>query len=361
MQYWHRVASLKEVGTYLISRGVAPAEVLRHKGLPTSLLLDADMWIEREVCFNLVAEVGRITADPYLGLHLAEVQRLPDYGPWAAGVLRAPTLRHALEFAAHHISLIRTGLAVRMRSEEGGRVVLAAVFEGVSDDAVRHPSLACMTTLYRIVRRVAEPVDVEVRLCLPSQRASDEAERLLGSKLVFGADRNELVFDQGILDLPLRPLTPSEDEVFGLLRNGQPLATARETYRTMRELLDSGRATVADVAGALDMSVRRMQRHLDKWGATFEGLLDEYRQISALTQLIDSTVSVTEIAFRLGYSDSSHFTRAMRRWTGRSPRQIRMNPDWSRAWRHGENPELAAAARESAANAAASTGRRSGR
>ena len=348
MRYWHRVASLKEVGTYLISRGVAPAEVLRRNGLPTSLLLDADLWVERNVCFELVADVGRITRDPYLGLHFAEVQRLPDYGPWAEGVLRSPTLRHALDFAARHIGLIRTGLSVRMRFE-GDRVVLSAVFDGVSDDAARHPSLACMTTLYRIVRLVAEPVAVEVHLCLPPQRATDEAERLLGSKLVFGADRNELVFDQGVLDLPLRPLTPPEEEVFGLLRDGQPLVTAREAYRTMRMLLESGPTTLADVAGALDMSVRRLQRHLDHWGAAFEDILDEYRQSAAITQLIDSDVSVTEIAFRLGYSDSSHFTRAMRRWTGRSPRQVRMDPDRSWAWRHGQNPELAEAARTAAA------------
>jgi len=106
----------------------------------------------------------------------------------------------------------------------------------------------------------------------------------------------------------------------------------------MRELLRSGRTTVVDVANALDMSVRRLQRHLNQWGVTYEVMLAEYRQASALTQLMDSKVSVTEIAFGLGYSDASHFTRAVRRWTGRSPRQIRLQPDYSRGWR--EDPDF---------------------
>ncbi|MEZ5557689.1 MAG: AraC family transcriptional regulator ligand-binding domain-containing protein [Pseudomonadales bacterium] len=352
MRYWHRVASLKEIGTYLMNRGIAPAEVLRRNSLPQSLLLDSNAWIERTTCFNLVASIARRSADPYLGLHFAEVQRLQDYGPWAMGILRSPTLGSALEFAARHITLIRTGLSVRTRVD-GTRVVLSAVFTGVGDDAARHPSLACMTTLHKIVRLLAEPVSIEAHLCLPHQRATDEAERLLGPNLRFGADRNELVFDRGALDLPLRALTPPEQEVFGLLREGQPLVTARTAYQQMRNLVELGRPTVVDLAGTMGMSVRRLQRHLDKWGVTYERMLDEYRQMSALGHLEDSDLSVTEIAFRLGYSDSSHFTRAVRRWTGRSPRQYRLAPEGSRSWRGGPNPEPGSTGRRQAERATA--------
>jgi len=340
-RYWHRVQSLKEVGTYLVSRGIPPAQVLRSNDLPASLLLDPGAWVERTVCFRLLADIARRTRDPYLGLHVAEVQRLQDYGPWGEGVLRAPTLGRALQFAAERIRLIRTGLTIHMRVD-GDQVRLAAGFSGVSDAAALHPSLACMMTLYRIVLLAVEPAAVEARLCLSKQRSTEEAERLLGPRLAFAVERNELVFDRQALDLPLRPLTPAECEVNGLLRTGRPLATARETHRLIRDLLQSGRTTLVDVANALHMSVRGLQRHLDQWGVTFETMLDEYRRTSALDQLVDSELTVTEIAFGLGYSDPSHFTRAVRRWTGRTPRQIRLNPGPAPAWRKGPNPETAA-------------------
>ncbi|MEZ5557764.1 MAG: AraC family transcriptional regulator ligand-binding domain-containing protein [Pseudomonadales bacterium] len=325
---------MMEVGTYLMSRGIAPAEVLRRNGLPASLLLDSDAWIEGTVCFDLVNDIARHTRDPFLGLHFAEVQRLQDYGPWAQGVLGASCLRDALEFAARHIGLIRTGLAIRPRTE-GDRALLSTKFSGVTDSAARHPSLACMMTLYKIVRLVAKPLTIEVRLSLPRPRATDEAERLLGPNLTFGADRNELAFDRAALDLPLRPLTAQEQEVFGLFRIGQPLVTAREAYRQMVALLEEGQVTVADVASALNVGVRKLQRHLGRWGLTFESMLDEYRHNAALHHLTETRTAVTDIAFLLGYADSSHFSRAVRRWTGLSPRQLRGQQDLSRGWRSG--------------------------
>ncbi len=328
-RYWHRVQSLKEVGTYLVSRGVRPADVLRANNLPEALLLDSGAWIERTLCFGLIEDISRRTHDPYLGLHLAEFQRLADYGHWGEGILRSPTLRHALDFASSRIGLIRTGVSVVVHIEND-RVRLSASFSGISDEGSLHPSLACMMTLYRIVRLVNEPIPIEVRMCLPGRRDTDEAERLVGPRLAFGAERNEVVFDRRALELPLRPLTVAEKDAFGLLRTGQPLATAQEAHRRMRELLGSGRTRIVDVASALHMSVRQLQRHLDQWGTTYEQMLDEYRQMSALSQLSGSELSVTEIAFRLGYSDTSHFTRAVRRWTGNSPRQVRLEPVHSR-------------------------------
>jgi AraC-like DNA-binding protein len=70
------------------------------------------------------------------------------------------------------------------------------------------------------------------------------------------------------------------------------------------------------------MNVRRMQRHLAVWGVTFHDLLDEYRSRMALSYMQSRKYSVTDVAFRLGYSDTAHFIRAFRRWNGISPRHL---------------------------------------
>jgi AraC-like DNA-binding protein len=68
------------------------------------------------------------------------------------------------------------------------------------------------------------------------------------------------------------------------------------------------------------MSLRSLQRRLQEEGTTYRETLNGTRQEIARTYLEERRASVTEIAFRLGFSDSNSFSRAFRRWTGQSPR-----------------------------------------
>ena len=70
----------------------------------------------------------------------------------------------------------------------------------------------------------------------------------------------------------------------------------------------------------LGLHPRTLERRLSRWGASFESLLDEFRRIRSLQLIQQGTHSLTDIAFLVGYSDSAHFTRAFRRWTGSPPR-----------------------------------------
>ena len=71
------------------------------------------------------------------------------------------------------------------------------------------------------------------------------------------------------------------------------------------------------------MSVRSLQRNLRKFGTTFGAVLDETRRELAEHYVSDLKEDLTEIAFKLGYSEQSSFSRAFKRWTGISPSAYR--------------------------------------
>lgn len=77
-----------------------------------------------------------------------------------------------------------------------------------------------------------------------------------------------------------------------------------------------------DAAKAMAMSRRTLHRHLRDSGTTFQELLDQVRKNEA-EGLLRKGQSVSEVAFSLGYSDTSSFCRAYRRWTGRAPGKSR--------------------------------------
>lgn len=89
------------------------------------------------------------------------------------------------------------------------------------------------------------------------------------------------------------------------------------------EVLPAGRATVADVAKELAVSSRTLHRQLKAEGASFQRILSTTREKLARHYLGNPSLSGADIAFLLGYGDTSSFYRAFQTWTGQTPEQVR--------------------------------------
>jgi AraC-like DNA-binding protein len=92
------------------------------------------------------------------------------------------------------------------------------------------------------------------------------------------------------------------------------------------EYLPDGDCSRDRVASALCMSPTTLQLKLSQRGTNFQQLLDDTRKELACSYLSQAARSVTEITFLLGFSDTSNFTRAFKRWTGVSPTDYRQHP-----------------------------------
>ena len=161
----------------------------------------------------------------------------------------------------------------------------------------------------------------------PSYRA--EYERIFKSPVVFGSPWNAMKFDAGFLSLPLPPVN---GYVFGLvsahaealLEKLQAAKTARgQAESLLLPILHKGDVSMDTIAGKMGLGRQTLLRRLKAEGTTFETLLDELRHRMALDYLRANKVSINEIAYLVGFSDSTAFSRALKRWTGVSPRALR--------------------------------------
>jgi AraC-like DNA-binding protein len=96
-----------------------------------------------------------------------------------------------------------------------------------------------------------------------------------------------------------------------------------EVERHLEPLLSDGPIGIDAVARALGLSRQTLYRRLRAEGATFGEVLEGLRRRLALKLIRDEGVAVKEAAWRLGFSDPAAFSRAFKRWTGRSPREMR--------------------------------------
>jgi AraC-like DNA-binding protein len=106
-------------------------------------------------------------------------------------------------------------------------------------------------------------------------------------------------------------------------KRAQATGFRHEVERHLEPLLPSGAIRMEKVARAMRCSRQTLYRRLKAEGVTFEQLLDDLRRRLALRLVREPGLSVKQIAYRLGFSEPAAFSRAFKRWTGRTPHHAR--------------------------------------
>jgi AraC-like DNA-binding protein len=109
------------------------------------------------------------------------------------------------------------------------------------------------------------------------------------------------------------------EEQLASLESDLSSGLADDIRRMLRTRLTSNRCSADRVAGSLTMHRRTLSRRLSGEGAGFRALTNEIRFETACQLLDDTQIPLGQIAAALGYSEASAFSRAFRRWSGRTP------------------------------------------
>jgi AraC-like DNA-binding protein len=145
----------------------------------------------------------------------------------------------------------------------------------------------------------------------------------------FGAPRASIVFGDADLDLPV---VNADETLAGYLSRyaEQELAslvqgdTMRHAVRAVIwSLLGDGTPSLKQVAAALRLPPRTLQRRLAAEGTSLHEEIEEIRRTMALAVLRDRSISIEDVAILLGYTEPSTFFRSFKRWTGTTPRRFR--------------------------------------
>lgn len=176
---------------------------------------------------------------------------------------------------------------------------------------------------------VTQPIPKAIHFTYREPGYRAEYDRVFGVPLVFGSHANALLMGGEFLSLSLPRKNPYLSRLLTAHAEGllEKLEGSKSTRGRVESLLaptlPTGAANVDAIAKGLGVSRQTLFRRLKAEGVTFEKVLDELRRKLALQYLGAKRASVSETAYLLGFSDPAAFSRAFKRWTGRSPRMIR--------------------------------------
>lgn len=318
---------LRAVVAALDASGVDGRALMREAGLDPALLAQSDARFPQAGSTRLWQLAVQATGDEAFGLRVAGQVRMTTFHSLGYTMVASPTLGAALERMERFFAIVADGFPLQLeRTAQEWRLAFPC------DPAGPQPAVAAvdamMSTCLRTCRSLLGADFAPLRLALrrpePGPQALQRFQTVLRAPLAFGQPQDELVVRAEDAARPLETANPelvAHNDLVALAYlerlDGASLLARVEAAITRQ--LPEGEPAQERVAQALALSTRSLQRRLADEGTTWQALLEATRQRLACQHLADVRFSVTEVAFLLGFSDASAFTRAFRRWTGQSP------------------------------------------
>ncbi len=309
--------------------GYCPDELLKHTGLSEQALNNPDFRCTTEQHKNFILNAITLTQNPHLGLDIGNRFNPINIGLPASAAISSDNLSTALKVLQQFFSLNFSILSFDYH-EQGDRLMLRC-----------QPALRVTDIEYFVVSSSLIATENLLRLLLGKEQVSEHAEfataevpgwqayqKSLGTTVSFNAPFNQLAIPKRYLTHPL----PSSDPVVhqNMLRLCEK-QKAESFYEDgietkIRRLIVQSHyhgLAIETVASKLGLSERSLRRQLSQSDTSYKKIVDDLREAKARELLAVKGLPVSTIAYDLGFSDPSNFSRTFKRWTQRSPQEFR--------------------------------------
>jgi len=317
---------------YTVARGADRDALLKQSKIDAGALTDRDSRLPYTQYVALMRAAKAAIGDTALALHFGEAVDVVDISIVGLISQASETMLDAFEQLNRYVRLI-----VDVELDGENRFTMERDGFGLwFTDRRANPNAFPELTESAFVHIIAGPRRSnfpewikEVRVTHPRPPHADEYERIFRTPVAFSSDRNAMRMEESIVTvkvgrLPRYVFGVLTERADALLRDLEASGTTRGRVESLlMPVLHKGEANMDAIAEKLGVSRQTLYRTLKDEGVTFEHVLDELRHKLALEYLRGQKATVNETAYLVGFSDPAAFSRAFKRWTGKSPSEMR--------------------------------------
>lgn len=312
------------------AQGVPAERLYEAVDLDPSVLNDPDNRIPFAQLVALYEKAAELTGDDNFGLHLGQNINPTAFDVVGYCALNSPTLGAAFARVARYHSIWTDG-ALFIVEPAGDTSAIVYSYTDTSLHDHRQDAEITLAIVTTLCRNIASPDFAPASVEFQHDAPLDISEhlRLFRCPIEFGAPSNKLTFASSFLSLPI---AKADAKLCALLdRHAEELLAK---FPPQNSLVDQVRSIITaelrggdpaldHIAEQLSLTPRTLQRKLQELGTSHNELLDQMRRQLALRYLREHEMAICEVAYLLGFSESSSFHRAFKRWTGVTPKEFR--------------------------------------
>lgn len=301
--------------------------IYKAAGIKKRDLNNINMRLSYATLHDLWEQATHLIDDPCFGLKGVEIWHPSDLDALGYSWLTSSTLRSALDRLRRFIKMATEFYTLELlESATGYEIIFDFADKKTLNAAQADASIAIVMEMCRLNLN-QQIIPVSVSLTHPKPDCHQAYSSYYDCPVAFSQAQNKIVLPLEIIDEPLFNSAPSltlinDKAIIDYLQQLDNKDIVHRIKKAITEQLSSG-ITSAAIASSLNMGERTMQRQLKEQGYLFKELVKDVQYELSKLYIKNNQYSITEIAFQLGFSESSSFSRAFKRWSGCSPADYR--------------------------------------
>lgn len=327
------IGLLRGIIDYCRQRDIPIAPVLAEAQLSESDLSDIDNRIPSERYHHALLKAAELSGDPDFGVHFGEAVKPGHYGVVGLVAMSCEKASELLQLHIRYQSLVGDDTSVEYQVTDD-RIELRTFpkLECMHNSRLRQEStFSSWLTLARWITGLDNHYPLRVDFTHPKPENTDEQHRVFGPTISWEQDVTRVVFDRAVAETPLPQANPALRKQLESQAEEQLIAAGGAQFNPLLQQVQSliaksladGTPDIDNIAAALNLSTRALQRKLAELSTSFSDMLDSTRKELAMSYIGQPHISLTEVAFLLGFSEQSAFNRAFKRWLGATPNTYR--------------------------------------
>ena len=310
--------------------GVDPQPLLKRANLTLHQIEDSKLRLRVRDQIIFLNSAAAALHDDLLGFHLAQSSDLRELGFLYYVSASSETLGDALMKVARYSAIANEGVSLKFISNK--TIGIKFHYVGVSRHLDRHQIEFFMVVLVRLCRQLTGFRLIPTHVTFAHRENSECAELIefFGANIEFGAANDEVSFAPTVKDMSivsadhhLNKLLVTYCEEALSRRSANRSSFRFSVENAIVPLLPHGKVSINEIARRLGVSQRTFARRLALEGLTYSAVLESLKIDLANRYLADENLSISQIAWLLGYQEASSFTHAFKRWSDTTPRQAR--------------------------------------